>query len=358
MKYRVIHVTGGVRNTISGVQSFIKNHIKIDDEEFEYMVGESNGDSHFPFNKYLDKKEIKRIVFPSLKLLNMVRYTRECKEFYENNRIDILHVHNPITAFIHNYYAKINGVKVRIYHNHSSQFSDTILKSIRNRFLVFLALRNATHRVSCGKLAGIKIFGNKSYQIVPNAIDINKYKFSLKYRKEIREEFHIEEHQKVVGMIGIINRFKNQNFLIEIAKKLPDVTFLFVGEGPDRIFLEANSKELINVIFTGKREDAYKFYSAFDFFAFPSLYEGFPMVLIEAQCSGVNIIMNETIDSTSQVANNICTALPLDKNKWIDYIQNVQVMNNKRDFDKRLMAFDINENINNLKEIYQKGLKK
>ena len=358
MKYRVIHVTGGVRNTISGVQSFIKNHIKTDDEEFEYMVGESNGDSHFPFNKYLDEKGIKRIVFPSLKVSNMMRYGRECREFYENNRIDVLHVHNPVTAFIHNYYAKKHGVKVRIYHNHSSQFSDTILKSIRNRFLVFLALRNATHRVSCGKLAGIKIFGNKSYQIVPNAIDINKYKFSLKYRKEIREEFHIEEHQKVVGMIGIINRFKNQNFLIEIAKKLPDVTFLFVGEGPDRIFLEANSKELINVIFTGKREDAYKFYSAFDFFAFPSLYEGFPMVLIEAQCSGVNIIMNETIDSTSQVANNICTALPLDKNKWIDYIQNVQVMNNKRDFDKRLMAFDINENINNLKEIYQKGLKK
>ena len=358
MKYRVIHVTGGVRNTISGVQSFIKNHIKTDDEEFEYMVGESNGDSHFPFNKYLDEKGIKRIVFPSLKVSNMIRYGRECREFYENNRIDVLHVHNPITAFIHNYYAKKNGVKVRIYHNHSSQFSDTILKSIRNRFLVFLALRNTTHRVSCGKLAGIKIFGNKSYQIVPNAIDINKYKFSLKYRKEIREEFHIEEHQKVVGMIGIINRFKNQNFLIEIAKKLPDVTFLFVGEGPDRIFLEANSKELINVIFTGKREDAYKFYSAFDFFAFPSLYEGFPMVLIEAQCSGVNIIMNETIDSTTQVANNICTALPLDKNKWIDYIQNVQVMNNKRDFDKRLMAFDINENINNLKEIYQKGLKK
>lgn len=358
MKYRVIHVTGGVRNTISGVQSFIKNHIKTDDEEFEYLVGESNGDSHFPFNKYLDEKGIKRIVFPSLKVSNMIRYGRECREFYENNRIDVLHVHNPITAFIHNYYAKKNGVGVRIYHNHSSQFSDTILKSIRNRFLVFLALRNATHRASCGKLAGIKIFGKKDFQIVPNAIDINKYKFSQKYRKEIREEFHLEEHQKVVGMIGIINRFKNQNFLIEIAKKLPDVTFLFVGEGPDRIFLEANSKELINVIFTGKREDAYKFYSAFDFFAFPSLYEGFPMVLIEAQCSGVNIIMNETIDSTTQVANNICTALPLDKNKWIDYIQNVQVMNNKRDFDKRLMAFDINENINNLKEIYQKGLKK
>jgi len=356
MKYRVIHVTGGVRNTISGVQSFIKNHIKIDDEEYEYMVGESNGDSHFPFNKYLDEKEIKRIVFPSLKVSNMLRYGRECREFYENNRIDVLHVHNPITAFIHNYYAKKQGVKVRIYHNHSSQFSDTILKSIRNRFLVFLALKNATHRVSCGKLAGLKIFGNKSFQIVPNAIDINKYKFSLKYREEIREEFHIMRNQKVVGMIGILNRFKNQNFLIELAKQLPEVTFLLVGEGPDRLLLEENSRELTNVIFTGKREDAYKFYSAFDIFAFPSLYEGFPMVLIEAQCSGVDIIMNDTIDSTTQVANNICTALPLDKNKWIDYIQNVQVMNNKRDFDERLVAFDINENINVLKELYLKGL--
>ena len=358
MKYRVIHVTGGVRNTISGVQSFIKNHIKTDDEEFEYMVGESNGDSHFPFNKYLDEKGIKRIVFPSLKVSNMMRYGRECREFYENNRIDILHVHNPITAFIHNYYAKKHGVKVRIYHNHSSQFSDTILKSIRNRFLVFLALKNATHRVSCGKLAGIKIFGKKSFQIVPNAIDINKYKFSSKYREEIREVFNITEDQKVVGMIGILNRFKNQRFLVELAKKLPEVTFLLVGEGPDRLLLEENIKELTNVIFTGKREDAYKFYSAFDIFAFPSLYEGFPMVLIEAQCSGVNIIMNETIDSTTQIVNNICTALPLDKNIWIDYIENAQVVNNKREFDERLKAFDINENIINLKEIYQKGLKK
>ena len=357
MKYRVIHVTGGVRNTISGVQSFIKNHIKTDDEEFEYMVGESNGESYFPFNKYLDEKGIKRIVFPSLKVSNMIRYIRECREFYGNNRIDILHVHNPITAFIHNYYAKKNGVSVRIYHNHSSQFSDTILKSIRNKFLVFLALKNATHRVSCGKLAGIKIFGNISFQIIPNAVDINKYKFSLKYRKEIREEFHIEEHQKVVGMIGIINRFKNQNFLIELAKKLPEITFLFVGEGPDRLILEEKCKEMTNVIFIGKREDAYKFYSAFDIFAFPSLYEGFPMVLIEAQCSGVDIIMNETIDSSTKVVDNF-SALPLDKNKWIEYIEKVKIVNNKRDFDERLMVFDINENINNLKEIYKKGLKK
>ena len=358
MKYQVIHVTGGVRNTISGVQSFIKNHTLNNDQEFEYMVGESNGDDHFPFNQYLDEKEIKRIVFPALKISKLFTYARECRQFYKNNKIDILHVHNPITAFIHNYYARKNGVPVRIYHNHSSQFSDTWLKSIRNRFLVFLALKNATHRFSCGQLAGLKIFGKKSFQILPNAIDINKYRFSSTFREEIRKEFHLAEDQKVVGMIGILNLFKNQSFLIEVAKELPDVTFFFVGEGPDRSILEEKSKELKNIIFTGKREDVHKFYSAFDIFAFPSLFEGFPIVLVEAQCSGVNIIMNETIDPTTQIVGELCTALPLDKAKWVDYIEKVPFKEKQRQMNEHLKRFDIEENIQNLKEIYKQGLKR
>ena len=358
MKYHVFHVTGGVRNTMSGVQSFIKNHIQEDDAEFDYIVGESNGEPYFPFNQYLDEKQIKRIVFPELKITKMFQYARKCKKFYENNSIDILHVHNPITAFIHNYYARKNGVPVRIYHNHSSQFSDHWLKSIRNRFLVFLALKNATHRISCGQLAGTKIFGNQSFQIVPNAIQIEKFKFSLDYRNEIREEFHIPNNQKVVGMVGILNTFKNQKFLNEIAKDLPQVTFLFVGEGPDRLMLEEQSKELENVIFTGRRNDVHKFYSAFDVFAFPSLYEGFPMVLVEAQCSGVNIIMNETIDSTTQINKKLCTALPLKKEEWINYIEKAPILDQSRPLEETLKPFNIDENRNYLKVIYKQGLEK
>jgi len=89
------------------------------------------------------------------------------------------------------------------------------------------------------------------------------------YREEIRKEFLIPEHQKVVGMVGILDIRKNQNFLIEIAKELPDVIFLLVGEGPNRLKLEEKCTGLKNVIFTGNRNDVYKFYSAFDIFAFP-----------------------------------------------------------------------------------------
>ena len=356
MKYRVMHVLGAVDGSATGVQSFIKNHIQVEDEEFEYMVAESNGDAHFPFNQYLDGIGIERIVFPELKISKVFDYFRKCKEFYKHQTIDILHVDNPITAFIHNYYAKKNGVPVRIYHNHNSQFSDTWVKSIRNRLLVFLALRNATHRISCGQLAGEKIFGKQSFQIIPNAIQIEKFKFSATYREEIRKEFQIPEHQKVVGMVGILDIRKNQNFLIEIAKELPDVIFLLVGEGPNRLKLEEKCTGLKNVIFTGNRNDVYKFYSAFDIFAFPSLFEGFPMVLVEAQCAGLNVIMNETIDVTTQIVDKLCTSMLLEKNKWKTYIEHTPVLANERPLGEELQRFNIVENFQQLKELYKKGL--
>ena len=210
-------------------------------------------------------------------------------------------------------------------------------------------MKNATHRISCGQLAGLKIFGKKSFKILPNAIDINKYRFSPTFREEIRKEFHIAEHQKVVGMIGILNPFKNQNFLIEIAKELPDVTFFFVGEGPDRPILEGKSKQLKNIIFTGKRKDVHKFYSAFDIFAFPSLYEGFPIVLVEAQCSGVDILMNETIDPTTQIVSELCTAMPLDKDKWVNYIEKAPIKDKQRQLNEHLKRFDIEKKCSKFK---------
>ena len=176
------------------------------------------------------------------------------------------------------------------------------------------------------------------------------------YREEIRKEFLIPEHQKVVGMVGILDTRKNQNFLIEIAKELPDVIFLLVGEGPNRLKLEEKCTGLKNVIFTGNRNDVYKFYSAFDIFAFPSLFEGFPMVLVEAQCAGLNVIMNETIDVTTQIVDKLCTSMPLEKNKWKTYIEHTPVLANERPLGEELQRFNIVENFQQLKELYKKGL--
>ena len=157
-------------------------------------------------------------------------------------------------------------------------------------------------------------------------------------------------------MVGILDERKNQSFLIEIAKELPNVTFLLVGEGPNRSKLEEKCIGMKNIIFTGNRNDVYKFYSAFDVFAFPSLFEGFPMVLVEAQCAGVNVIMNDTIDTTTQIVDKLCTALPLEKGSWKAYIENSPILTSERTFWKELLRFDIDENIQQLKDFYKKGL--
>ena len=81
-------------------------------------------------------------------------------------------------------------------------------------------------------------------------------------------------------------------------------------------------------------------------------------MLVEAQCSGVNIIMNETIDPTTQIVGELCTAMPLDKCKWVNYIKKTPIMENQRSLNEHLKPFDIEENVQNLKEIYKQGLKR
>ena len=81
-------------------------------------------------------------------------------------------------------------------------------------------------------------------------------------------------------------------------------------------------------------------------------------MLVEAQCSGVNIIMNETIDPTTQIVGELCTAMPLDKDKWVNYIKKAPIKVKKRLLNEHLKRFDIEENVQHLKEIYKQGLKR
>lgn len=360
--YKVFHVTGGVRNTISGVQTFIKNNSK-SDEEFYFLVGESNGENHFPFNQYLDENNIERVVFSDFKknpLKNIFKYAKECEKFYKNNKIDVVHLHNPITAFIHNYYAKKSGVPVIIYHNHNTRYSDSFIKNIRNYFLVELALKNATHKISCGQYAGEKIFGNRNFEVIPNGIDIVKFSYNEKHRKEIRDAYGIKENQVLIGSIGIISDRKNQIFLLEIAKKMPNYIFMFVGEGEDREKLEKEYSHLTNVIFTGRREDSYKFYSAFDFFALPSLFEGFSIAMIEAQTAGCKTIFNSELDKNMKLLDTT-ELLPLEEEQWIKYFEENTPLPERERIDiyknKEIQRFDIENTFILLKQKYREFLK-
>ena len=111
-----------------------------------------------------------------------------------------------------------------------------------------------------------------------------------------------------------------------------------------------------NVIFVGIVENINEFYSAIDCFCLPSLWEGLPVVAIEAQCSGVDCIFSNNIDMNVKINNNI-SFLKLDEDEWkrkIIYIENKNL--NNRTINKDLFInkhYSIIDEAKRLEKIYE-----
>ncbi len=173
-------------------------------------------------------------------------------------------------------------------------------------------------------LAAKYTFGEKAYRegkvfILPNAVDLDVFSYREEARKRIREEFGILENTKVVGHVGRFMEQKNHGFLAEIFKKMQESdenTVLFlVGTGPLKENFEEKAKELgifDRVIFAGVRSDVPDLLSAMDVFVFPSLYEGMPNTVIEAQATGLPCVIADTITKEAKITD-LVEFLPLEK---------------------------------------------
>ena len=162
-------------------------------------------------------------------------------------------------------------------------------------------------------LAAVYTFGKRSYQngkvsILNNAVDLNVFRYDISAREDIRNAFDIKKHTKVIGHIGRFSEQKNHNFLLDIFKNIKEIdnntVLLLVGEGPLKGQLEEKAKNLgitDNVIFAGVRSDIPALLSAMDVFVFPSLYEGMPNTVIEAQATGLPCLIADTITKSAKI---------------------------------------------------------
>ena len=161
-----------------------------------------------------------------------------------------------------------------------------------------------------------------------NAIDVDKFRYDEKTRKEVRKEWNIKDSTLVIGHIGRFCEQKNHSFLIdifeEIQKQEQDSILLLVGQGPKREEIQEKVIKLKlqeKVIFLGQRKDINNLYQAFDVFAFPSLYEGLGMVLIEAQCSNLYCITSTEVPKITKINENVnYFELSKPAKEWADQI--------------------------------------
>lgn len=296
---------------------------------------------------------------------------------FRKGHYDVVHSHldwfmNSYVCFL----AMLAGVKKRIAHHHQAYTAQepvegpkTRLVSLPNHLVKnFLCVLFripcklfATHWLACSEAAAINGWGKSAVKkgkvtILPNAIDPERFKFSESARHEIRAKYGIKDDDFVVGHVGRFYPQKNHEFLIdvfaELHKRKVNAKLLLLGDGPlqDRIKQKVESLGLANaVIFAGLQKDPAPFYSAMDIFAFPSLWEGLPLTLIEAQYAGLLCFVSEYITKEAGISQKT-ECLPLDLSLWVSRIL---PQKSERLFLQKLSSdYDVTKQLPILKAIY------
>ena len=300
-------------------------------------------------------------------------------KMFRKGDYDVVHSHldwymNSYVCFL----AMLAGVKKRIAHHHQaysvSQGQTIRLVSLSNHLLknFLCAIMRipcklfATHWLACGEAAAINGWGKSAVKkgqvtILPNAIDPERFKFSESARREIRERYGIKEDDFVIGHVGRFYPQKNHEFLIDVfsavLKQKSNAKLLLLGDGPlqEKIRQKVEMLRISeSVVFAGLQKDPAPFYSAMDVFLFPSLWEGLPLTLVEAQYNGLYCLISSSISRESSITQNV-NYLPIDDvGLWVQLIVN----RNGRDCLSNTLTienecFDIKYCTENLEKIYQ-----
>lgn len=336
-KIRVCHVVSGLKS--GGVETMIYNYCtNMSKEKFEWYIIYQHEASEKNLNEFKNAGfHLKRI---HSKAKNPIKNYIDTYNFLKENKINVVHAHMTLMNFIPLIAAKKLNIKVRISHSHNCFFDKNILKKFFAYLCKKIIKNNATICLACGEDAGKYLYEKDKYIVINNALDLNKFIFNKVSRIKIRNKYKIADDMFVIGHVGRFVEQKNHNFLLNVFKKIVEknnkVMLILIGDGELKKYIMKRAQELEinhNIIFVGIVENVNEFYSAFDCFCLPSLWEGLPVVAMEAQCSGVNCIFSNNIDMNVKINNNI-SFLNLDENKWkrkiIDLI-------NKKNSDNRII---------------------
>lgn len=194
-----------------------------------------------------------------------------------------------------------HGTKFEYCGNPLFHFGNIVLNKLNYNKVI----NNTDLFFGCSRPAGIAVFGAQKENeliVINNGVNCDKFCFSEDFRKEIRAEFGVEDDALLVGFVGRLSEAKNPVRAVEIfkavAEKMPASKLLVVGAGELFSAVQEKIAELNlddTVILAGLRKDVHKIYSAFDVLIMPSLFEGFPLAAVEAQCSGLPCIFSGEI---------------------------------------------------------------
>lgn len=365
---RIAHIVGKWLG--GGVEAVIMNYYRhIDRNKFQFDFICDNDSTNIPYEEIESLGGRVYLIPPYQKVF---AYQKELNKLLKENNYKIIHSHINTLSVFPLHAAKKAGVPVRIAHSHSTTNKKEWKKNILKQVLRPFSKLYATNYMCCSELAGRWLFGNKAYNegkvyLLNNAIDINKFKYNENTRNKIRKQYNIKDNTLVIGHIGRFVKQKNHEYLIdifnEVHKQNKNSILLLAGQGPllESIKDKVNNLNLSNnVIFLGQVNNSNEIYQAMDVFVLPSLYEGLPVVGVEAQSSGLLCILSTSMTKETKVLDSTIF-IDLDKNAeyWSNTILE-NLKNYKRSDTTEEITdnnFNIDKEASKLVEYYESRLK-
>lgn len=296
---------------------------------------------------------------------NHFAYTKWWQAFFEKHKHEypIVHGHIGSTAAIYLSIAKKYGAYT-IAHSHSAGAGSGLY-----RLFAYPTRYVADHFFACSRDAGVSRYGKRfgtdasCCQVLNNAVDTQIFAFNPEIRSQARRKLCIEESTLVVGHVGRFADAKNHKFLLDIFDRLhqqaPDSVLLLVGDGELRPQIEARiaQKHLDGAVtLTGVQPDVWNYYQAMDVFLMPSLYEGLPVSLVEAQAAGLPCCVSDVVPHESAITDLVhFRSLCDDAAVWADWVL-TRAAEDRVDVRQQLRqaGYDISSTAQRLEKFYIK----
>ena len=344
----------------NGVASFQMNYIKnisSKDVEFDFAILYERPS---PYIDQIKNRGGKIYLVP--KINDIFNHIKISYQIIKEGKYDVVHDNSLNKTIFLMFFSKILGVPVRILHSHSAQLGETKKKKIINSIFLPILKQQCNLYLACSELAGKCLFKRKKFIFIPNAIDMSKYSESVKIRKSVKETFNCQD-KTIIGTVGRISPQKNPFFAMDVFKEYlkrnPHAMYWWIGTG----ILDDEVKEYTKKIgienyvkFFGSRSDVNELYQAMDVLFMPSLFEGLPVTVIEAQAMNLKCVISDVITQEVEFSNLInWVSLNEKAEKWSivldDTVKNCDLIVEK-DTDK----FDIKCCAKNLVTIYRNCL--
>lgn len=356
----------GLTERMGGVETFIYNTTTHSDKakyKYDYLV---HGADHCVFedeiNKFYDDGE-QHIFFIKKYKEDPLGCIKDLQKFYAENgqKYDYVHFQSGSTAeilYVYPFCKKYNFEVISHSHNGNgySPFVNRVFQRLVNKI--------TSKRLSCSAEATRWLFGDEyldSTKIIVNGVDTDRFTYDETARQKIREQYGLSD-ELVVGHVGRFSEQKNHKFILEIFRALLekqlDAKLLLVGVGE----LQESIRELStslgiekSVIFAGKQMRTEDYYSVFDVFLMPSLYEGLPIVGVEAQCEGLECLFSDQIDKQILITDRAKMLRLSDAPEvWCDAIVSASVGDRKKYADEiKTSGYSLADTVKTLEEIYE-----